>query len=434
MEGIVINWLGAMLGLVVAIVLIFKKVNPLYSLLTGSIIGGLAGGASLNQTVEIIINGANSVVPAVIRVIAAGVMAGILIDSGAAEKIAETIVEKLGEQKALLAIALATMVITSVGVFITVSIIIVAPIAISVGKKVRISNSSILLSMIGGGKAGNIISPNPNTIAVAKGFNVDLASVMIKGFVPAVGGLIITYFVAKLISNKGVTILQEYEYDCECEVAATAINEKPSFAKAIVAPAVAIALLSINPIANILNIESLKAFKIDSMIILPVAGLIGLIAMGQFKKVVKYTNSGLNKMTGVALVLIGAGGIAGIISSSNLSSVIVSSIKVLGISSTFLAPISGVLMSGATASTATGAIVAAGTFGKAILSTGVDPLSAAIMVHTGATVMDHLPHGNFFHVSGESVNMSIKDRMKLIPYESFIGATMCIIATILYGV
>lgn len=432
MEGIVINWLGAMLGLIVAIVLIFKKVNPLYSLLTGSIIGGLAGGASLNQTVEIIINGANSVVPAVIRVIAAGVMAGILIDSGAAEKIAETIVEKLGEQKALLAIALATMVITSVGVFITVSIIIVAPIAISVGKKVRISNSSILLSMIGGGKAGNIISPNPNTISVAKGFNVDLASVMIKGFVPAVGGLIITYFVAKLISNKGVTIIQEY--DCECEVAATAINEKPSFAKAIVAPAVAIALLSINPIGNILNIESLKAFKIDSMIILPVAGLIGLVAMGQFKKVVKYTNSGLNKMTGVALVLIGAGGLAGIISSSNLSSVIVSGINVLGISSTFLAPISGVLMSGATASTATGAIVAAGTFGKAILSTGVDPLSAAIMVHTGATVMDHLPHGNFFHVSGESVNMSIKDRMKLIPYESLIGATMCIIATIIYGI
>jgi GntP family gluconate:H+ symporter len=56
------------------------------------------------------------------------------------------------------------------------------------------------------------------------------------------------------------------------------------------------------------------------------------------------------------------------------------------------------------------------------------------MVHTGATVMDHLPHGNFFHVSGESVNMSIKDRMKLIPYESLIGATMCIIATIIYGI
>lgn len=434
MEGIVINWLGAMLGLVVAIVLIFKKVNPLYSLLTGSIIGGVAGGASLNQTIEIVISGTNRVMPAVINVIAAGVLAGILIDSGAAVKIAETIVEKLGEKKALFAIALATMVITSVGVFITVSIIIVAPIAISVGNKVRISKSSILLSMIGGGKAGNIISPSPNTIAVAKGFNVGLASVMIKDFVPAIVGLIITYFIAKLISNKGASIAEEYEDSCKLEVAATAISEKPSFAKAMVAPAVAIILLAINPIATILNIDSLKAFNIDAIIILPLAGLIGLISMGQFKEVIKYTNSGLNKMSGVALLLIGSGGIAGIISNSNLSNVIVSGINVLGVSSTFLAPISGVLMSGATASTATGAIVAAGTFGNAILSSGLEPLSAAVMVHTGATVMDHLPHGNFFHISGESVNMSIKDRMKLIPYESLIGATMCIIATILYGI
>lgn len=48
---------------------------------------------------------------------------------------AETIVDKLGEKKALLSIALATMIITAVGVFITVAIIIVAPIALSVGKK-----------------------------------------------------------------------------------------------------------------------------------------------------------------------------------------------------------------------------------------------------------------------------------------------------------
>lgn len=47
--------------------------------------------------------------------------------------------------------------------------------------------------MIGGGKAGNIMSPNPNTIAVAKGFDVDLAQVMIRGFIPAIVGLIVTY-------------------------------------------------------------------------------------------------------------------------------------------------------------------------------------------------------------------------------------------------
>ena len=119
----------------IAIILIFKKVSPVYALFGGAIIGGLVGGASLAETTQIVINGTNSVMGAVVRVLAAGILAGILIESGAAEKIAETIVEKLGEKRHYLAIALATMVITAVGVFIAVSVIIVAPIALSVGRK-----------------------------------------------------------------------------------------------------------------------------------------------------------------------------------------------------------------------------------------------------------------------------------------------------------
>ena len=155
--------------------------------------------------------------------------------------------------------------------------------------------------------------------------------------------------------------------------------------------------------------------------------------MGQFNKVIPYTTSGLNKMTGTAIILIGAGAIAGIISKSNLSDAVVYFIQSVGISGVFLAPISGILMAGATASTATGAIVAAGSFGKAILSMGVAPLNAAIMVHTGATVIDHLPHGNFFHATADSVKMDIKERMKLMPYESMVGGSMAIVATIIYG-
>ena len=49
----------------------------------------------------------------------------------------------------------------------------------------------------------------------------------------------------------------------------------------MVAPIVAILLLSLSSIGNIFHIQFLAKIKIDSMIILPVARLIGLIAMGQ---------------------------------------------------------------------------------------------------------------------------------------------------------
>lgn len=245
---------------------------------------------------------------------------------------------------------------------------------------------------------------------------------------PAVAGLIVTIIVAKMLTNKGVMVSDSDQVTEEM-----GRKDKPSFGRAMVAPVVAIVLLALNPVGSILGIEALQAIKIDSMIILPVAGIIGLIAMRQTKNIIAYTTSGLNKMTGTAIILIGAGAIAGIISKSDLSAVVVQGIEVLGVSGTFLAPLAGILMGAATASTSTASIVAAGSFGEAILSMGTAPLAAAVMVHTGATVIDHLPHGNFFHVTAESVKMSIKERMKLIPYESIVGLTMAIVATILYG-
>ena len=43
------------------------------------------------------------------------------------------------------------------------------------------------------------------------------------------------------------------------------------------------------------------------------------------------------------------------------------------------------------------------------------------MVNSGATVLDHLPHGSFFHATGGSVEMKMKERLRLIPYETLIG-------------
>ena len=113
-----ITALGAVIGLIVAIVLIMRKVNPAYSLILGSIVGGLVGGANIQDTVGLMISGAQGMIPAILRIITAGVLAGVLIETGAAKKIAETIVNKLGETKAVIAIVISAMILTMVGVFI----------------------------------------------------------------------------------------------------------------------------------------------------------------------------------------------------------------------------------------------------------------------------------------------------------------------------
>lgn len=197
-----ISWWGALIGLALAIFLILRKLDPVYSLLLGAIVGAIIGGAGLEGTINILVKGEQSVMGTVLRVLAAGMLAGVMMDSGAAETLARTIVNKFGDRLAIFALALATMVITAVGVFIPVAVLIVAPIALEVGRNMHISKLSLLVALSGGGKEGNIISPNANTIAAAKGFGLELSQVMIADFIPAVIALIVTVVVARMIRKK----------------------------------------------------------------------------------------------------------------------------------------------------------------------------------------------------------------------------------------
>lgn len=427
MEGFDISWIGAIVGIIIAVVLIMKKMNPLYALTLGAIIGAILGGANLNQTVDILINGSQSVMSTIIRVLAAGIFAGIMMESGAAISIANTIVSKLGVKYSIVALAMATMIITAVGVFIPVAVLIVSSIALEVGKETNISKLSLLLAMSGGGKAGNIISPNPNTIAAAGGFDVQLSSVMMYGFVPAIVGLIMTIFLATMIKSKG-----EFVSDNDLTTKNNT-TDLPTFLRSIVTPIVALFLLMIGPIGTILHIEFLSKFSLDALYVLPIAGVVGLFAMKKSSHLVQYMTSGLNRMTPTVLVLIGAGTIGGVITASDLSIQVVDLIEKSGLSGILLAPIAGILMAAGAASTSTGVILASGSFSQAILDVGVAPLAGAVMVHTGATVIDHLPHGTYFHVTGDSMKLDIKQRLKIVGYEMLVGLAMTVVATVFYG-
>lgn len=414
-----ITALGAIIGLVISIGLIFIKVPPIYSLLVGALSGGLIGGASLVETVELMVSGAQGMMTAILRILAAGVLAGVLIESGAAESIAQTIIHKIGKTKALFALALATMLLTTVGVFIDIAVITVAPIALVIAKDTGISKSAILLAMIGGGKAGNIMSPNPNTIAVSEAFQTSLTSVMLAGVIPGIVALFVTYFLAKRLTKKG-----SFVEAVEVDDSANTSKVLPPFIKAIAGPITAVILLSLRPLAGIV---------IDPMVALPLGGIIGSLIMGQAKHLVDQMSFGLSKMSSVAVLLIGTGTIAGIITNSTLGDILIESISSLGLPIYLLAPLSGIVMSAATASTTSGSIVASSVFSKVLIESGFSALGGAAMIHAGATVLDHLPHGSFFHATAGSVSLSFKERLKLVPYESLIGLVITAVSVILFG-
>ena len=408
--------LAALIGLVLSIVLIIRKLSPVYSLILGALVGGLLAGWGLETTVSQMISGVKDITPAIVRIIAAGVLTGMLVKTGAASTIARGIIKALGQKYIYLALALSALLLTAMGVFIDVAVITIAPIAIIMGSRLKLSKFKLLLAMIGGGKCGNILSPNPNTIIAAENFDAPLSSVMAAGIVPAIVGLLVTVFVIIPLMLKGELMVGDMQEEKD--------EQLPALWRSLIGPVVTILLLALRPIADIV---------IDPMIALPVGGIVGIIATGHWKNMSTCLSYGLDKMSGIAILLVGTGTLAGVIKASAIKDVLVGLLAGWSNGGTLMAPISGALMSAATASTTAGATIASASFADAIVAAGVTAIWGAAMVNAGATVLDHLPHGSFFHATGGSMGMTVKERLKLIPYESIVGLvlTICSVATYL---
>ena len=398
--------LAAVIGLLLSIVLIIRKVSPVFSLMLGAIVGGLLAGWGLETTVAHMIGGVKDIAPAIVRILAAGVLTGMLVGTGAATTIAKSIIKALGEKYIYLALAISAMILTGMGVFIDVAVITIAPISIIMGCRLRLSKFKLLLAMIGGGKCGNILSPNPNTIIAAENFDAPLSSVMAAGVVPALIGLIITVFVIVPLIPKGDLMVGDEATERDNEEAL------PALWRSLLGPIVTIILLALRPIAGIV---------IDPMIALPVGGVVGIIATGKWRETAACLSYGLEKMSGIAILLVGTGTLAGIIKASAIKDVLVGMLAGWSNGGTFMAPIAGALMSAATASTTAGATIASASFGETILAAGVAAVWGAAMTNAGATTLDHLPHGSFFHATGGSMGFSVNERLRLIPYETLVG-------------
>lgn len=409
--------LGTLVGLAVAIVLIMRKAQPAYSLIFGAFLGGILGGGALTETVDAMVSGAQNMASPILRVLTSGVLVGALIKSGAAQKIAETIVSTLGAKRAIPAIAVATLVICAVGVFIDIAVITAAPVALMVGRQARINKESILLAMIGGSQAGNIISPNPNTLAVAEAFDVELTSLMMKNIIPSIVALTVTIILSTFLSKRknGIPILV---IDVENSHA-----KLPSIFTAALGPFTVVLLLALRPLFGI---------TVDPLVALPAGGLVCLIATRQLKNIFSYLEFGISKVAEVSVLLLGTGAIAGVIRASEVQGDVVALLAALQMPTFMLASLSGFLLTGATGSTTAGATIASQTFHTILEEANVDSLSAGAMINSGAAAFDSLPHGSYFHATAAAVFLAFKDRFKLFPFELTVGLSSVGSATLLY--
>ncbi|MEF3402092.1 GntP family permease, partial [Listeria monocytogenes] len=132
----------------------------------------------------------------------------------------------------------------------------------------------------------NIISPNPNTLAAASNFNVDLSSVMLANVIPAIFGVIITTILANMLINKGSKVEIEIKLDED--------ENLPSLFASLIGPIVSIILLFLGNVSTIV---------VDPLVALPAGAVVSILATKSVHKTKQYLSYGVEKMQGVCILL-----------------------------------------------------------------------------------------------------------------------------------
>jgi Gnt-I system high-affinity gluconate transporter len=140
--------LTVLLGIIILLILIIKKVNPMLALLIVSVVTGLLLKLPLAKVMASIASGVGNTLGGIIMILALGAMIGKLAeDSGAAKKIVHLLINLFGVKNIQWA-TLLTGILVGIPLFYNAGFIVLIPLIFSVAKETGLPKLYVGMPMI----------------------------------------------------------------------------------------------------------------------------------------------------------------------------------------------------------------------------------------------------------------------------------------------
>lgn len=196
--------LGLVIGVALLIFLVLKtKIHVFVALLAAASVTGLIGGMAPPDVIDAITFGFGDTLSTIGIVIGLGVMMGRILEvSGAAERLAYTLIKYLGKKKEEWALALAGYVV-SIPIFVDSAYVILMPIVKALSRNTGKSVISLGIALgIGLTATHHVVPPTPGPLGVAGIFQVDVGLMMLWGLVFGLPIIISGVFYAKWLGKR----------------------------------------------------------------------------------------------------------------------------------------------------------------------------------------------------------------------------------------
>lgn len=307
------------LGISLLLFLVMRsKLQAFVALLISSLFIGIASGMDLTEVIDSIENGMGGTLGFIAVVVGLGAMFGELLRvSGGAERLALTLVNRFGEERAPWALGL-TGFIVSIPVFLDVALVILIPIIYSLAQRTKKSLLFYGIPLLAGlAVTHSFVPPTPGPISVASILNADLGWVILFGLIAGIPAMIIAGPIfGKYIGNKIHVEIPDFATMPE-EVND---NEKelPSFSLILLLILIPLVLILVNTVSNVILTEGSLEHEILTFIGHPFVALTITVLLTFYFLGIKrgYSKEDVQNMAtkslepaGIIILVTGAGGV-----------------------------------------------------------------------------------------------------------------------------
>lgn len=424
MEGLNLI-LALLVGLAVVVVLILKtKIQAFPALLIASVVVGLIGGMSTADVVANITAGFGSTLGSIGIVIALGVMMGKMLEvTGAAKKMAVTILKIVGVERTEVVLALSGWLV-SIPVFCDSGFVILAELAKEFSRNTKKSMVALGCSLaIGLMVTHHLVPPTPGPLAVAALFNVDIGLLIIWGVVISLIILFFAMIFIKYNSKKFEVIIPEEDLEAVKFTDEELPNAVISFAP-IVVPVI---LILLNTLFASLEISNSFINLVGSPIIAVLIGLLisiyGLAMSRKRDDVVKILENSLGD-SGLIIVITGAGGALGtILRVSGIGDFVANIISSAGFPGVLVPLLMAALLKTAQGSGTVAMVTTASIVAPMAANLGISPMLGTLACCVGAMCVSHF-NDSYFWVVTRISGMDVKTGLKAWTSTSGVAAAV----------
>ena len=413
------------LGAVIALILLIAKfkLHPFVALVSVSLAMGAAAGMPLTNTVKAFQDGVGATLGFIAVVVGLGTMLGkMMAESGAATRIATTLIERFGEQRVHWAIMIVAFIV-GIPVFFQVGFVLLIPLVFTLARRTGTSLIKVGLSLVAGlSVVHGMLPPHPAAMLALTAYKADIGRTILYGLLvglptAALAGPIYGTWISRRIVLPAENPMAEQLEGSAVDGAAT-----PGFAISVFTVTVPVLLMLISTTADAVfeptsRFLTLAHFAGNPIVALLLALLFSFWSLGRprhFSRndIMKFCNDCLAPTAAILLVIGAGGGFNQVLVQSGVGSAIAHIALGASISPLLLAWGVATLIRIATGSATVAMTTASGIVAPIAAATpGVSPELLVLATGAGSLMLSHVNDAGFWLIK-EFFNMSVPQTLR----------------------